>query len=536
MHGQVLPGEAVVSSTDRWTAAWFARLDNEIADLAFQAPGTRAAVRRALGSDPVAFALLYFSHHLKNRDGEITWSQAHFAWAAEALSWADPVAGPGEHRTAIIAPRECGKSTWWFMILPLWAAANGHSRFAAAFAHAGAQAETHLSTFKTELETNALLRNDYPDLCTPARRRSGSTVADRAGMLHQRGGFIFAARGIDSAVLGMKVGDARPDLIIMDDIEPDEANYSPAQAEKRLGTVTDAILPLNIYARVAFVGTVTMPGSIMHQLVKAANGVGEVEPWITDEGIVPHHFRPLVTQDDGTEVSIWPAKWPTAWLQSIRHTRSFAKNYDNDPMAREGVYWVREDFKHGEPEGRHCTRTILAVDPAVTSRKTSDFTGLAVVGYLPELKARPVGREPARLVAPSGCVIKHSAGVRLTGQHLKAHVTKLLGRYPEVRTIVIETNQGGDLWVDVFSGIPNVKVITKFSSEPKEVRFATALDLWQTAGGRVWHRERFPTLEEQAVGFPRSPYDDVIDAAVIGVQHFFPAKRVVKAGATSTSY
>lgn len=533
--GPAQEGEGLLKKTGRWSAAWFAWLDGEIADLAFRSPGERAAVRRVLAKDPIAFALLYFRHHITDRDGNITWADAHFAWARMALAWTQPVAGPGEHRTAVIAPRECGKSTWWFLILPLWAAANGHSRFAAAFANAGAQAETHLSTFKTELETNALIRADYPDLCTPARRRSGSTVADRAGMLHQRNGFVFAARGIDAAVLGMKVLDARPDLIIMDDIEPDEANYSPAQAEKRLGTVTDAILPLNIYARVVFVGTVTMPGSIMHQLVKAAQGV-ETEDWIKDEGIVPHHFRPLVTKDDGTEVSIWPAKWPTAWLQSIRHTRSFAKNYDNDPMAREGVYWVREDFKHGEPEGRHCTRTILAVDPAVTSRKTSDFTGLAVVGYLPELRARPVGREPARLVAPAGCVIKHSAGVKLTGQHLKQHVLALLARFPEVRTIVIETNQGGDLWLDVFGKIPNIKVVTKFSSEPKEVRFATALDLWQTAGGRVWHRERFPTLEEQAVGFPRAPYDDVIDAAVIGVQHFFPAKRPVKAGATTDSY
>ena len=517
----------------RWDAAWMRRLDVEIADLPFQPAPVQAAIRRGLGRDPVAFAMIYFSKHLKDREGTISWAKPHFDWAAEALKWAEPVTGPMEHRTAEIAPRECGKSTWWFLILPIWAAANGHSKFAAAFANAATQAEGHLSTLKLELETNALLQHDYPKLCQPARRRAGTTLADRAGMLHQANGWVFAARGIDSAVLGMKVGDKRPDLLILDDIEPDEANYSADQAEKRLGTVTDAIFPLNIYARVVFVGTVTMPGSIMHQLVKAATGV-ETADWIKDNKITPHHHRPFLLQDDGTEVSIWPQKWPTAWLQSIRHTRSFAKNYDNDPMAREGVYWVREDFRYGQPEGRHCTRTILAVDPAVTSRKTSDFTGLAVVGLLPELRSRPQGREPARLVAPSGVVIKHSAGVKLTGQHLKDHVLKLLARFPEIRVIVVETNQGGDLWKDVFAGIPNVTVRTVHTTEPKEVRFATELEHWQR--GRVFHAERFATLEEQAVGFPRAAYDDVVDAAVTGVRYFLNPGKRIKAGTATTSY
>jgi hypothetical protein len=518
----------------KWDASWFRRLATTIADLPFQDDSVASAIRRAISADPVAFALLYLSHHLKDRDGNITWSEAHFAWAEQALGWAGAPVEPMENRTAIIAPRECGKSTWWFLILPLWAAVNGHSRFAAAFAHATAQAEAHLSTFKHELDTNALLIVDYPQLCEPMRRKTGTTVADRAGMLHQRSGFVFAARGIDSAVLGMKVGDRRPDLLILDDVEPDEANYSPLQAEKRLGTVTDAILPLNIYARVVFVGTVTMPGSIMHQLVKAAKGV-ETEKWITENCIVATHFRPILTDDDGTERSLWPSKWPLAWLQSQRHTRSFAKNYDNDPMAREGVYWVKEDFQYGLPEGRRWTKTILSVDPAVTSRKTSDFTGLAVVSFLPELRERPTREYPkGRVLAPSGVAIRESLGVRLSGQHLKDKATELMGRFPEIKAIVVETNQGGDLWVDVFAGVPGVKVITTYATEPKEVRFATALEYWQRS--RVWHERRFSTMEEQAVGFPRAAYDDVIDGAVTGVQYFLNPPKTVRAGAKVDNY
>lgn len=520
----------------RWDQDWMRRLDQELVELPFQPVHVQTAIRRKLATDPVAFAIIYFSHHLKDRDGRISFSEVHFEWARLAEATLKERADePQEHRHALIAPRECGKSTWWFLILPMWAAFNRHQSFVVAFAHAAAQAEGHLASFKNELDSNALLRVDDPKLCTPARRRSGTSVADRAGMLRTSAGFTFAARGIDTAVLGLKVDEERPGVLIMDDVEPDESNYSADQAVKRLTTVTDSILPLNIYASVFMIGTVTMPGSIMHQHVKHAAGV-ETAEWIKAEKFQAHHYRPILVDDDGTERSIWPHKWPLSWLLSFRYTRSFAKNYDNDPMAREGAYWRREDFQYGEPAGRRATRWILAVDPAVTSKKTSDFTGLAVVGLLPEQRKRPDRVHPRGLVVnESGVVIRFSTGVRLTGQHLKEYVvTRILVDYPEIREIVIETNQGGDLWKDVFTGIPGVRVKTVNSTENKDVRFATALEFWQRH--RVWHTTRHAQLEEQAVGYPNHAYDDVVDAAVIGVQRLLGKPKILAAEPTSESY
>lgn len=519
----------------RWDTEWMIRLERELADLPFQPWAVQRAIRRELAKDPVAFALTYLDHHLRGEEtgGQITFSEIHFEWARMAETWREPAADPMSSRNAFIAPRATGKSTWWFLILPLWAAVNGHIRFVAAFAHSTGQAEQHLATFKHELDTNALLRADFPELCTPARRQTGGTVADRQGMIHSSNGFVFAARGVDASNLGMKVGERRPDLIVTDDVEPDEANYSADQAVKRLGTLTDAILPLNIYARVVMVGTVTMPGSIMHQLVKAANGV-ETAPWISDERITAHHHRAIVSNDDGTERSVWPEKWPLAWLQERRHTREYAKNYDNDPMARDGVYWTREDFRYGRVDG--ATRWILAVDPAVTSKKTSDFTGLAVLAYRPARQVKTLrGTEPDPS-RPAMVEIIHAAGVRLTGSALRDHVVGLLGRFPEIRAILVETNQGGELWPEVFHHLPGVRVLTHTSSKSKEIRFADALRHWQR--GRVQHSSKIPMLEEQAVAFPKATYDDVIDAAVAGVHYFFPPdwERPTRASARVVQY
>lgn len=509
----------------RYDAGWHKRLRRILADLPFRSQTERIGIRRALASDPVAFAIIYLAHHLKDSNGNVTFSEVHYQWARIAESWRG-VNEPQESRHAFIAPRETGKSTWWFLILPLWAAANEVRRFAVAFAHADNQATGHLATFKRELETNALLRADFPELCEPARKpSSGSTLADRQGMLHTQSGFVFAARGVDTASLGLKVGEIRPDLLIFDDIEPDEARYSKDLAEKRKGTITDALLPLNIRAAVVMVGTVTMPGSIMHQMVRVFQGSDDPElKWILDEKIVPHHHRPILANEDGTERSMWPEKWSLEWLLSMRHTRSFKKNYENDPMGRDGDYWTADDFRY-ETVGIEATRWILQLDPAVTTKDKSDYTGWAVVAYRPP-SPHDRSRKPIAEVVAAG-------KVRLAGEALRAWVLVKLAEYERIKAVRVEVNQGGELWYTVLHDLP-VKLIVHTSNESKEVRFAYALDLYHR--GHVIHTATHRELEEQMVSFPKAPYDDIADAAVCAVLFFLADLPRVQTTATSRSY
>lgn len=483
--------EAYLNRFDR------ARLDTD--------PGYRRAATRR---DPLLFALLYVPQHLKSdaTDGRITFSDAHLDWCRRALTWLEPVAQPRADRRAEVAPRETGKTTWHFLILPMWGGAHGHIRFPTAFANSTGQAETHLLTFKREQERNQLLREDYPDLCAPARRQSGTTVADRQGMLHARNGFTFAARGIDSSNLGLKVGEVRPDLILLDDIEPDEASYSSVLAHKRLGTVIDAILPMNLWARVILVGTVTMPGSIVHQLVRAAAGEPP-EDWIADERFVTHHAKPIVTRDDGSERSIWPAKWPLDMLEEIRHTRSYKKNMDNDPVGVDGGYWTEDDFRYDKDLA--VTGQVMSIDPAVTTKKTSDYTGLSIVGIVPgQVGVNSRGRS---VQLPARIVVEEAWELRLTGDPLRTHVLKLLERYPLVRAVYIETNQGGDNWHAVLHDLP-VRLLTKHQTVKKEIRAQMALVHYQR--GRVLHRRRLVRLEQQMAAFPKAPHDDLVDSVV----------------------
>jgi hypothetical protein len=463
--------------------------------------------------DPLLFALVYLRDHLRSEEtgNQVTIGDMHLRWAREARRWLVPVTEPASHRTAEVAPRNTGKTTWWFLIIPMWLAAHKHSHFIGAFADSGTQAEMHLQTFKQELDRNALLRKDFPDLCRPMERADVKRViSDSKKMIIQASGFVFAAKGVDAGNLGMKVGKRRPDTIIMDDIEPGEEVYSNYQAGQRLIALTDSIMPLNIYARVVLCGTTTMVGSIVHQLVKSVVEPNEDAPdWIRIEAFQVHYHEPIVTRPDGTERSCWPARWSMEFLNDIRGTRQYQKNYKNLP-AGTGDYWSTEDIELARERGRvvqGITKAVLSIDPATTSKLTSDRTGFAVIAVSPMSRSAVVQATRAVTLPPARC---------------REVAIQLLEDHPEITRILIESNQGGETWHSVYHHMP-VPVELINQSEPKPVRAARLLNHFQRK--RAALRGRQVAFEEEALSFPRGAHDDVLDAVGTGVDYVLKTRK-----------
>jgi len=487
--------------------------------------------------DPMLFALVYLRHHLRGpaTRGQITFCDAHLDWCREALGWVVPAHGPRQNRDVYVAPRELGKSTWFFLILPLWAAAHGHRKFIAAFADAGTQAEMHLQTFKNELENNSLLQRDFADLCEPATRYRGATQSDTKGLTIRKSGFVFGARGADSKTLGMKVGERRPDMLILDDIEPGEDQYSEYQVKGRLTTITDVIFPLSEYASVVMAGTVTLPGSIVHQLVKSVTEPEEEQPeWIAEQNMRVHYYPPILVNDDGTERSIWPAKWPLEYLKAIEHTRSYLKNFANSPMGMDGDYWTKDDFQYAEIPGK--TRVVLSIDPADKTKNTSDWTGLAVVGWAPparrtDPRSTPIDANDIRASVTGGlgmCEVMYARPVKLVGENLRREVLRILEMFPEIGLVLVEVNKGGEHWLDILHHLP-CKLQMIDQTVDKKVRAAQALAHYQRR--RVVHTSRLTACEEQMVSFPRGPNDDLVDAVGSAVTRLLrrPAQTGIRA-------
>lgn len=485
--------------------------------------------RLATKHDPLLFAAVYMPHKLYDAQrqtiADVSLNPFHLDVLEYAKGWARKVDPHNKQHDAFIAPRMCGKSTWIFHILPIWAGAHGHRRYIIAFSNSDTQSKGWLMNFKSEIKSNELLAEDFPEFCDEKRLNGNArAMLDNRNMTQRANQFVFQVAGADNAVLGANREGVRPDVILFDDIEPDESNYSAHEAAKRLNTVLNAHFYLNPYAVKVFVGTTTMPDSIMDQIRKVGEYKkkyiaerGEVdgfrdslEPdyrWVVDNQIDCHYYPAIMTNEDGTEESLWPEVWPMEYLNETRHTREFAMQMMNRPVSLDGGYWTEEDIEIGEPE--EFGNTIISVDPAVTTKRTSDYTGLAVLSR---------GKD--------GLIyVRHAEQVKHTSEDLKDRVAQLIDQYG-AKVVYVETNQGGDLWKQVFGGLP-ARYRGMRNTEKKEIRAGQAHDFYKK--GKVKHTRHFPALEEQMLAFPRVPHDDVLDAVTAGVLYFNQKSRRISA-------
>jgi hypothetical protein len=311
-------------------------------------------------------------------------------------------------------------------------------------------------------------------------------------------------------------------VIICDDLEPHEGTYSAYQAGRRLTALLDAILPLNTFGRVVVVGTTVMAGSIIHQLVRTVVEPGGDHPaWIRDERFRVHYFPPITVGADGSRRSCWPAKWPLAFLESIEHTRSYAKNFRNAPVNINGDYWGEQDFVYADLP---CARTWLSVDPATTEKRTSHPYGLAVVGKVAGLRR---------------CVVKHAYSARMSPAGLRTYTLGALGRFPEIGGVLIETNQGGDAWLEVLHDLP-VRIVTIHQSEPKPARATRLLNHYQRklpdGLPEFVHARRLPALEAEMTSYPHGLANDMVDAVGTAGHVFLDRPAPAAPSGTATVY
>lgn len=462
--------------------------------------------------DPLLFAATYLPHKLRVGDNPISLNQFHLDICDYAKTWTQPLSKPGAHRDTFIAPRSCGKSTWLFHLLPIWAGAHQHRKYIVAFSDSEDQAMAWLRNFKMELENNKLLQEDFPEFVDLFKKTERSKAyMDNRNATQRGNGFVFQAKGVDSAILGANIGGTRPDVILFDDVEPPEANYGQTELRKRKSTILTTHLYLNTFANVAFVGTTTMAGSLIDQMRKVGEAQqnydgdpaafkGTLDPdlrWVADANIRTHYYPAIYEDADGNEQSLWPEMWPLEDWEDVRGTREFQTNMMNRPLSGEEGYWVDEDITIDYAD---YGNTILSVDPAVTTARRSDFTAMAVLSR---------GRD-------GNIYLRASEQFKGDSETIRERAAELIKEYG-VGVTLVETNQGGDLWKQVFKSLP-VRVRYLNQSTKKEVRIAQAADLYKK--DKVRHAKHFPALEEQMLAYPNVAHDDLVDAVATGVLYF----------------
>jgi len=181
----------------------------------------------------------------------------------------------------------------------------------------------------------------------------------------------------------------------------------------------------------------------------------------------------------------------------VKYNRNFlGHHYENDDDA----LWTWDIIKRDKLTVDDMDRVVVAIDPAVTSNKESDETGIVVVGRKGD----------------KGYVFDDRSGVYTPSAWANTAVA-LYNQYKADR-IVGEVNNGGDMIEAILrQAHNNVSYKSVRATKGKQARAEPVVSLYEQ--GLIFHIDNFPELELQMTTWnptaKKSP--DRIDALVWGL-------------------
>ncbi len=269
---------------------------------------------------------------------------------------------------ALAAPRGHAKSTWGTIAFPTWCVLSGRKGYGQLCSDTKEQANGFVEAIRMILQECPRIRTDFGeidvdgpegtlDIVVPALP-DGSKPKYRLARLQ---GF-----GSGQKLRGRTHQGRRPDLVILDDVENDEAVENPARRKKLRGWLTKAVLPGMDPSSGAFL----MLGTVLHEesllkSVLAMFGGAIWRCWDEDEN------------------PMWAERFPRRhlrWLRSKMDAEdpgSFAQEMENRAQGDD-----EKPFKAFLEYEQLPDRLELKthVDPALGKRK-GDYTALVTVGY-----------------------------------------------------------------------------------------------------------------------------------------------------------
>jgi len=237
-----------------------------------------------------AFARAYLPHHFQLPGSpmhEELFSMMHHATEARGC------------RIAVAAPRGHAKSSIVSLAYVLWSILYGHEKLVMIASATKEQASQHLKHIKDEIETNARLIADFPDVLTDARGRRPTPW--RGHKLQLPGGALLVAVGLNQQIRGIRHREHRPSLIIVDDLEMPEHVASEEHRAKNQEWFSRTLLKCgDDRTNVVVIGTVIHYDSLLARLLTPTNSPG----WET------RRYKALITEPD--RVDLW-ATWESIY-------------------------------------------------------------------------------------------------------------------------------------------------------------------------------------------------------------------------------
>lgn len=299
------------------------------------------------------------------------------------------------------------------------------------------KADSHVASIASKIESKSFAQY-YRKMSKRALNQYGSSKGWRRDILRCGNGFTLQSFGLDTGMRGIKIDDYRPDFIILDDV--DESNESAIVTLKKEKVITDAILPSGSSdCAVLFIQNLIHTDSIASRLY---DGRADFLKNRILSGVYPaiENMAHEQREDGKFYITAGTATWEG---QSIEICQMQIHDWGLSSFLREsqheidktGGIWDHIEFMHKEYNEikNKLIRTVVWVDPAVTSTDNSDSQGISCGGTISE-------NHMVNLYAWEGIDTPHNA--------IKRAIYIALEYGSD--SVGIETDNGGDAWKSVY--------------------------------------------------------------------------------------
>lgn len=243
------------------------------------------------------------------------------------------------------------------------------------------QAEGHVASIRQRLESEQVAKY-YPSLSNPKIGEHGNQHGWGKEFLKTDSGWSIRPVGLDQNIRGVKEGDIRPTLIILDDI--DDVNDSPHVVDQKIRKLTGSILPTGTpYTRKIFAQNLIHRNSVLNLAFTRKRDL--LQRRIV-KGPYPAFEALQIEVESTTEgpmnrITGGRATWPGI---DMREVQRFLDDSGKDLFLAE----YQHDFS-----GVDQRRVIPEYDEAVHVVTWSQFEAIFGVRYIPEHWLREVGHD-----------------------------------------------------------------------------------------------------------------------------------------------